>query len=418
MTHYPLPQGDAAALGFDPERLALIGPAMQDFVDDRRVPNLVTLLARRGQIVHMEARGVLDLDTGAPVGLDSLFRMYSNTKPVAGVATLILTERGVLSPDDPVSKFLPEFKDMRVMRSDEPMLTEPLKRPMTVRDCLTNTTSLMSPALMPNFWRQQYRAELEALGWVRPADGSVPSPISNRERVRTLAALPLAAHPGERFVYHVGYPILGAVLEEAVDEPLDVFFRDNIFEPLGMNDTDFYLKEGALPRFGANYAPQADDDGVVRLVCVEKADASEKHVGPRTEFGVGGDAGGILTTVGDYARFGQALLNGGELEGTRILGRKTVDLMIGNHTGDMLIPMTGAGFHWGLGVANYHGKGRFPLIRSVGTYGWGGAAGTTYFADPAEELLGVCLTQVLTHGTMPNNNYQETFQRLAYQALV
>ena len=418
MTDYPLPQGDAAALGFDPERLALIGPAMQEFVDDRRVPNLVTLLARRGQVVHMEARGVLDLDTGRPVGLDSLFRMYSNTKPVAGVATLILTERGVLTPDDPVSKFLPEFEGQRVMRTDEPMMTEPAKRPMTVRDCLTNTTSLMSPAMMPNFWRQQYRSQLEALGWVRPADGSMPESTSNRERVRILAGLPLAAHPGERFVYHVGYPILGAVLEEAVDEPLDVFFRDNIFEPLGMNDTDFYLKEGALPRFGANYAPQPDDDGNIRLVCVEKADASEKHVGPRTEFGVGGDAGGILTTVGDYARFGQMLLNGGELDGVRILGRKTVDLMIGNHTGDMLIPMTGPGFHWGLGVANYHGEGRFPLIRSVGTYGWGGAAGTTYFADPAEGLLGVCLTQVLTHGTMPNNNYQETFQRLAYQALV
>lgn len=129
-----------------------------------------------------------------------------------------------------------------------------------------------------------------------------------------------------------------------MDERLDAFFRDNIFEPLGMNDTDFYVKEGALPRFGANYAPQADDDGVIRLVCVEKADASEKHVGPRTEFGVGGDAGGILTTVGDYARFGQMLLDGGELDGTRILGRKTVDLMIGN-TGDMLIPMTGPGFH-------------------------------------------------------------------------
>jgi len=111
------------------------------------------------------------------------------------------------------------------------------------------------------------------------------------------------------------------------------------------------------------------------------------------------------------------LLNGGELDGERILGRKTVDIMIGNHTGDMEIPMTGPGFHWGLGVATYHGRHRPPLIRSVGTYGWGGAAGTTYFADPAEELLGVCLTQVLQHGMMPNNNYQETFQRLTYQAL-
>ena len=128
--------------------------------------------------------------------------------------------------------------------------------------------------------------------------------------------------------------------------------------------------------------------------------------------------GGVLSTAGDYARFGQMLLNGGELDGVRILGRKTVDMMIGNHTGDMVIPMTGPGFHWGLGVAMYHGRGRAPLIRSVGTYGWGGAAGTTYFADPAERLIGVCLTQVMAAGMMPDNTYQEDFQTLVYQAVV
>ena len=184
-----------------------------------------------------------------------------------------------------------------------------------------------------------------------------------------------------------------------------------------MVDTDFYVKDGALDRFGACYVPRRDGDSV-RLAATETAETSEKNTGPKTEFGAGGDSGGVLSTAGDYARFGQMLLNGGELDGERILGRKTVDIMIGNHTGDMEIPMTGPGFHWGLGVATYHGRNRPPLVRSVGTYGWGGAAGTTYFADPAEELLGVCLTQVLQHGMMPNNNYQETFQRLTYQALI
>ena len=416
MPQSPLPVGDAAALGFDPDRIALIGPAMQRFVDDKKVPNLVTLLARKGEIVHFEARGVQDFKKQDPVSKNSLFRMYSNTKPIAGVATMILYERGILTPDDPVARFLPEWGSQVVAHRNEPSITTPVSRPMTIRDCLTHTTGLMNPMTMPVMYRQQYREPLTRMGWAwnRDPDGER---LPVRERIRALAELPLAWNPGERFQYHVGYPILSAILEEASGQSLDVFFRENIFEPLGMNDTDFYLKEGQLPRFGACYSPQ-EVDGEIQLVETENAENSEKNVGPRTEFSAGGDIGGVLCTAGDYVRFGQMLINGGELEGTRILGRKTVDLMIGNHTGDMVIPMTGPGFHWGLGVSMYHGRDRSPLIRSVGSYGWGGAAGTTYWGDPAEEMVGVCLTQVLNHGAMPGNNYQEEFQRLAYQALV
>ena len=429
MSESPLPLGDPKALGFDPERLRRIGPAMQAFVDDRRVPNLVTLVARRGQLVHLHACGVLDLDAEAPAGADTLFRMWSNTKPIAGVATMILYERGVLKPDDPVAKFLPEYAQQHVFNPAEPMAPVAAKRGITIRDCLTNTTGLANPATMPHFYRSQYKDELTTLGWIAEdanmltlpkgdgdKDGATSKP-GNRERVRAQAALPLAAHPGEQFGYHLGYRLLSAVLEEASGQRLDAFFRESIFEPLGMNDTGFYLKDGALPRFGASYVPRKVA-GEMRLVAIDKAATSEKTVGPKAEFAAGGDMGGVLCSAGDYARFGQMLLNGGELEGVRILGRKTVDLMIGNHTGDMTIPMTGPGFHWGLGVAMYHGRGCFPLIRSVGTYGWGGAAGTNYFADPTEQLLGVCLTQVMAHGTMPNNTYQEDFQRLVYQALV
>ena len=417
MTDSPLPVGDPSQLGFDPARLARIGPAMQAFVDDRRVPNLVTLVARRGRLVHRHACGVLDREEAAPAGVDTLFRMWSNTKPIAGVATLILYERGLLTPDDPVAKFLPEYANQRVLDPAMPMETKPAKRDITIRDCLTNTTGLANPATMPHFYRQQYRDVLTTLGWIgQSQDAADASAPNNRERVRAQAQLPLAAQPGEQFGYHLGYRLLSAVLEAASGQRLDAFFRENIFEPLNMNDTDFYLKDGALSRFGASYMPR-EVDGAMRLVAIDRAATSEKTVGPQVEFAAGGDAGGVLCTAGDYARFGQMLLNGGELDGVRILGRKTVDLMIGNHTGDMVIPMTGPGFHWGLGVAMYHGRDRFPLIRSVGTYGWGGAAGTTYFADPKEELLGVCLTQVMSHGLMPNNTYQEDFQRLVYQAL-
>ncbi|MCZ6889480.1 MAG: serine hydrolase [Gammaproteobacteria bacterium] len=413
-TALPLgPIGDAEALGFDPERLGRIGPAMQSYVDDRKVPNLVTLVARRGRIVHLEARGVMDFETGEPVDTSTLFRLYSSTKPLAGAATMILFEDGVLTPDESVAHWLPEYSNLCVL--NESMVSERAHRGITIRDCLTNTTGLATPARAPMGMRDEYRETMDRLGWL-----DEPSGLSPRERVRALADLPLLAHPGDHFDYHVGYPILSAVLEEASGQTLDELFRERIFEPLGMNDSGFYLADiadGALSRFPAEYIP-AEVDGTWKLICNEKADESEKHLGPRVHFGGGGDAGGVLSTIGDYARFGQMLLNGGELDGVRILGRKSVDLMVGNHTGDMVIPMTGPGFNWGLGVAVYHGRDRHPLIRSVGTYGWGGAAGTTYFADPAEDLLGVCFTQVRRHGTMPGNTYQEAFQRLVYQALV
>ena len=419
-----LPLGDAAALGFDAQRLAQIGPAMQAYIDDRRVPNLVTLIARRGQIVHLEARGVLSFETGKPATPDSLFRMFSNTKPLAGVATCILYERGLLTPDDPVSRFLPEFGDSHVQLPDAPGMAEPARRPITVRDCLTNTTGILHPGMMPAYHRDQYADvfariydgvdALKAQSWMR-RDPDAP-PLPSRERIRALAELPLMAHPGERFEYHVGYPVLTEVIAAASGQPIDEFFKQSIFDPLGMDSTGFYVKDGLADHFGDSYIPLPSDDGV-ELVAFDRAATSEKITGSG-EFCVGGSTGGIVTTVADYARFGQMLLNGGELDGNRVLGRKTVDLMIGNHTGNMEIPITGPGFHWGLGVATYHGQGRLaPLIRSPGTYGWSGAAGTTYWADPAEELLGVCLTQVMQAGMMPRNDYQETFQRLAYQAL-
>ncbi len=418
MSNSPLPIGNPSELGFDESRLAQIAPAMQQFVDDEKVPHLVTLVARHGQIVQFESHGVLDLETGEQAPKDTIGRMFSNTKPIAGVATLILYERGILTPDDPVAKFLPEWSDLQVWSYDEPMFPRRAKRQLTIRDCLTNTTGLMNPAFAPSYFRQAHRETLEKLGWIDgDGNGSGRPRLSNRERVRALAELPLASHPGERFVYHAGYPVLSAVLEEACGQDLEQFFGENIFEPLGMNDTGFYLKEGTLPRFTAMYTPR-ESDGVVKLTEIDKAQTSEKLLGPRTEFGGGGDSGGVVSTVGDYARFGQMLLNGGELEGVRILGRKTVDMMVGNHSGSMIIPMTGRGYHWGLGVATFHGREARARIISVGTYGWGGAAGTFYWADPQEQMLGVVLTQVTNAGVMPNNNYQETFQRMAYQALV
>ena len=410
-----LPLGDAAALGFDPKRLAEIGPAMQAYIDDRRVPNLVTLIARRGQIVHLEARGVLSFETGRPATPSSLFRMFSNTKTLAGVATCILYERGLLTPDDPVSRFLPEFHNSRVQVPNAPGMTERARRGITVRDCLTNTTGIVNPGTMPASYREQYADALKTFGWML-RDDDAPTP-AHRERVRALAELPLMAHPGEHFEYHLGYPVLTEVIAAASGQGVGEFCQANIFDPLRMDSTGFYVKDGLAEHFGDSYIPR-EIDGVVKLEVFERGETSEKITGAG-EFCVGGSSGGIVTNVGDFARFGQMLLNGGELDGVRILGRKTVDLLVGNHTGDMEISATGPGFHWGLGVATYHGRNRLaPLIQSVGTYGWDGAAGTVYWADPCEGLMGLCLTQVMQAPMMPNNDFQEAFKRLAYRALV
>lgn len=417
MTTSPLPIGDPEALGFDSERLSRIGPAMQKFIDDKKVPNLVTLVARKGQIVHLDARGVMDLDTQAPVDTSTLFRLYSNTKPIAGVATMILYEAGLLTPDDPISKFLPEYAKLRVQIPEYPMMTRRAKRGITIRDCLTHTTGFTSAQRAPLALRGQYRDAFETLGWARRRSDEAGTRSSYRERVKAMAQIPLIAHPGEQFEYHIGYLALGAVLEEASGQPLDQFFREQIFQPLGMDDTDFYLADDALDRFPSCYVPR-QVDGQWKLTVSDKAENSEKVLGPKTFFGAGGDDGGVLSTVGDYARFGQMLLNNGELDGKRILGRKTIELMKGNHTGDMLIPMTGPGFHWGLGVSVYHGRGIPPLMMSPGSFFWGGAAGTTFRVDPEEDLLLVCFTQVLQHEMMPGNTYQEDFRRLAYQALI
>lgn len=414
MAHSTLPQGDPEALGFDPERLARIAQAMQQFIDDKKVPNLVTLVVRRGQIAHYDVRGVMDFDSQEPIDEGTLFRLYSNTKPIAGVATMVLFEAGVLTPDDPVDKFVPELANLRVQIPGAPGMTEPARRNITIRDCLTNTTSLNTLASAPMSYRQLYREPLEILGWIHSDRNQLP--VNSRERMAALAQIPLADHPGKRFVYHAGFPILGAVLEAAAGQPMDQFFREQIFKPLGMVDSDFYLADGALSRFPTCYVPRRED-GEMRLAVAERPETSEKHLGPKVNFGVGGDTGGVLSTPTDYARFGQMLLNGGELEGVRILGRKSVEYMCGNHTGDLHIPMVGRGFHFGLGVSVYHGHPARPMLRSPGSYGWGGAAGTTYWADPGEDLVAVCFTQVLQHNSMPGNNYHETFQRMVYQSL-
>ncbi len=409
-----LPAADPAEMGFMPERLARIRPAMQRFIDEGKVPNLVTLIARRGRMVHLEAQGYMDIESRAPVSTDTIFRLYSNSKPIAGVAAMILFEEGLLTVDDPISKFLPAFSK-QVVRSDMPGVTEPVRREITIRDCFRHTSGIASAARAPLAYRNQYRDEMATLGWMTSQDGSSGAPTA-RERVEALGRLPLSFQPGMAYEYHAGYLAIGAIIETVTGQSLDAFYQQRIFGPLGMTQTSWYLDEAALPRFPTCYRPQ-NEGGQWKLAVQERPETSEKVKGPRVFFGAGGDQGGLLSTVEDYARFGQMLLNGGELDGVRVLGRKTVELMTSDHSEGLLIPARGPGFGWGIGVAVRNGIGGLPLMRSVGSYGWGGAAGTQYLGDPAEDLLLVCFTQVMGRLMMPGNTYWEEFERMAYQSL-
>jgi CubicO group peptidase (beta-lactamase class C family) len=427
LTNWPLPFGDAVNLGVSAERLERIRPALQKYLDQGKAPNFVTLVARHGKIVYYDALGYMDLESHKPVQTDTIYRMWSNSKPIAGAATMICVEEGLLSLDDPVSKFIPEFKNARVRVDEVEWIrsknsspppnttpTVPVEREITLLDCLRNTTGLAQVNTTPIQYLTEYRGVIEESGLLHPPTNQ---PNSLRKMMESLAKIPMAAQPGTRFTYQVGYPIIGLVIEMVTGKSLEEFYQERIFGPLGMKDTSFYLPKEKLDRFSTCYNPAVESDKW-KLVIQEHPEESERFKGPPTYFEAGGGRGGILTTAGDYARFAQMLLNGGELEGTRILSRKSVESMTSSHTGDVYVTNPGPyGYGFGIGVGVYKG-GNPSVRRSPGTYGWGGAAGTHYFADPKEDLICIIFTQVFMHRIIPGNNYQEDFEKLVYQALI
>jgi CubicO group peptidase (beta-lactamase class C family) len=415
----PLPFDEPEEVGFSSKRLACIGPGLQKFIDKYMVPHLVTLVARHGKIVHYEAQGYMDVDSRKPATKETIFRLWSNTKPITGTATMICVEDGLLNLDDPVAKFIPAFKN-QVVRAEAgrgSMMgtpTVPVARDITVRDCLRNTTGLPTASRVPLSYLNEFKDILPKSGLlISPERPSIPI----REMVEALAKLPLESQPGTQFEYHVGYPVVGIVLEIATGKTLEEFYQERIFKPLGMKDTSFYLPRNRLDRFPTLYR-SVFDKGKWKMSIAERPEESEKVTGPRTYFEAGGGAHGVLSTAADYARFAQMLLNGGELDGVRILGRKTVDLMTSSHTGGMVLTVPGPGFGFGMGVGVYQGGGGIPLMRSIGTFGWGGMAGTTCFIDPKEDMIGICFTQVFVQTMIPGNSYQDEFERLVYQSLL
>jgi len=387
-------------LGFSHERLARINTRLQRYVADRKLAGISSLIARRGKVLHFAHVGMADIAAGTPMADDTIFRIYSMTKPITSVAVLMLMEEGLLRLSDPVADYLPEFKSTKVLEPSG-MLVAP-QQSMTIRHLLTHTAGLSygfdENFLIDRLYGQQVWGPLEA----------------NPERtlaawIGTIAQMPLAFHPGTRYRYSVATDVLGYLVQVVAGLPFADFLHDRIFAPLGMNDTFFTVPADKVERFAANYGPCAEQG----LKVIDAPRAS--HYTRPTQRPSGG--GGLLSTTPDYLRFCQLLLNGGELDGVRLLGRKTVALMTANHLPDGILvdndPKSGLGF--GLGVSVQLDLGKGQLLGSTGNYGWGGAANTNFWIDPQEQLIGILMLQFMPSGTYP---VIADFRNLVYQALV
>jgi CubicO group peptidase (beta-lactamase class C family) len=388
-------------VGLSAERLERLSDALQQYVDEDQVAGSVTLVARRGSVAYFEAFGERDREAKDPMRTDAIFRIASQSKAIVSVAAMTLVEEGKLLLTDPVGKYIPELMKTKVAvaRDGGGHDVVDAARPITVRDLLTHTSGFgYGTGVGGELWT--------AAGQTGYYFADRDEPIL--ESVRRIARLPALAQPGTQWVYGYSTDILGALVEVVARKPLDQVLRERVLEPLGMRDTEFYLSPGKNGRLTAVYSIV---EGKLERAPTPGGAVGQGHYvdGPRKSFSGGA---GLLSTATDYARFLQMLLNGGELDGRRILSRKTVELMTTSHLGD--IPY-GAGQGFGLGFYVVEDVGRRGWPGSVGEFGWGGAYHTTYWVDPREELVVVHLTQLVPAGTVDD---QAKVRSLVYQAIV
>ncbi len=407
-----LPRVTPESAGMSSERLDRIRPAFESYVTEGKLSGVITVVARGGQVVHFEASGHQDVEAGEPMTEDTLFRMYSMTKPIASAALMMLWEEGHFLLSTPLSAILPEFADTEVYVSGDgaDMETEPPRRPIVVRDLMTHTSGLTY-----TFIPSPVAASYAAAGLEGSADAVPHDDLAHY--VRELAKQPLLAHPGTAWNYSVGLEVAGRVVEVVSGQTFGDFLKERIFDPLDMVDTAFHVPDEKLDRFAVNYAPTPEGG----IVVMDDPETSAYRTAPKVEMG----GSGLVATAGDYLRFAQMLANGGELDGVRILGTQTVALMMDNHLGSAYGPSPmsslnldmgmSEGMGYGLGGYSITDTGLTGLPASPGTYGWGGAASTDFLVDPEENLVAIVLTQLLPTGTYP---LRPTMEVLTYQAIV
>lgn len=395
--------------GFSKTRLERLHEVMTGYVERGEVAGLVTVLARRGE-AHIDAIGVRDLASGAPMSQDTIFRIASMTKPVTAAATMILIEEARLRLDDPVDPWLPELADRRVLRKITRPLddTVPANRPISVRDLLTSRLGIGAIMEAPGIAPIQAAMEDADV-----APGPIPSPLDPDAWLGALGALPLAHQPGEGWLYHTGMDVLGVLIARAAGRPLESFMRQRIFEPLGMADTAFHVPASKIDRLATCYEPDATTGGLT----VRDPAAGGVWSRPPT-FPSGG--GGLVSTAGDYLAFARMLLDQGRTNSGRILARPSVQLMTQDHitvqqkAGYPFFPGFWDNTGWGFGMATV--TGRDSPDRSPGSYGWAGGFNTHWANDPAEDLVGMLLVQRLAGGPAPQT-FDRDFWTLAYAAL-
>ncbi len=405
-----LPKASPRSVGLSQERLDRITALMQKHVEDGLLAGAVALVARNGKVAYLKSVGMQDQEKGVEMKPDAIFRIASMSKPITSVAVMMLYEEGRFRLSDPVSKYLPEFKNMKVLavgpageggKAQEQLV--PAKREITIRNLLTHTSGLTY------HWDPRVGAKYYEAGITH---GLIQTEDSLADGIKKLAQIPLVHQPGEAFTYSLSVDVLGRLVEVVSGLSFDQFLRQRIFEPLRMNDSSFYLPDSKVSRLAAVYGP--DSNGALKRLGngilgegSMRATVTYPFEGPKRYCSGGG---GLCSTISDYTRFYQMMLNGGELDGARLLSRKTVELMTADHVGEL---SPGSGFGLGFGVTrNLREAGE---LTSIGAYRWGGYWYTTFFIDPAEKLIGVCMVQLYPSGKATLN---DKFEALAHQAII
>lgn len=389
-------------LGFSPVRLARANRQLQTYIDQGKLAGAVTLVARRGQVTQLDALGQAVIDPSRAMTTDTIFRIYSMTKPITAAAVMTLFEEGHFRLTDPISAYIPSFKQVRVVDPSSLGVTRtlPPDREITIHDLLTHTAGLSYGFDDNNMIDELYRERV----WKHLDEKK--GDVSLLELVDRITSIPLAFQPGTAWRYSLANDVLGCLVEVVSGKSFGDYLKTSVFDPLGMTDTGFFAPEEKWKRLAAVYTP--DEKGGLKVD--PATDAPQFKYSPRAPMG----GGGLVSTAADYWRFAQMMLNRGELNGTRILGRKTVELMTSNALPAGVWRDNLPNCCYGLGVEVVTDLGVAKELCSVGKFGWSGAATTHFWVDPAEALIGIVLVQIMPFDAVP---VRVDFQNLVYQAL-
>ena len=399
-----LPETTPESVGLSQERLADITALMQKHVDEKKLAGAVAVVARRGKVAYLQSIGKQDIEADIDMDTNTIFRIASMTKPITSVAVLILYDDGLIQLDDPVSKFIPEFNKPTVLAQVQQRKDAvPAKQEITIKHVLTHTSGLTYQ------WDGRLGPLYKEAGITH---GIVQDDSVLAEKMKQLARIPLLHNPGEAWTYGLSVDVLGRVVEVASGKTLEEFFEERIFKPLGMKDTHFFIPHEKMTRLATVYAPR-QEGGLKRLDSELIVEGSFVYCADHPCKGQGryfSGGGGLCSTITDYLRFSQMLLNGGELDSRRLLKQKTVQLMTSDHVGDL---KKDEGF--GLGVSVTRNSQESGRLDCIGSFGWGGFWYTTFFIDPRKEMIGICMGQLHPDDGATLNR---RFKSLVYQAVV